>query len=306
MKKIRVACRILCFVLLFGIVLSMSIGQTVLASQESNCGVLPQSPNQDEPVIEDKLELKSPYPVLKEKAGRLFEFQVEMHYQGTKSRVFDLSVITDYPGSYVDILAPFTASDKGIESILLKPGEEYPDIVKVRYNPMNKGQIEPGKYLITLQASSGDIAASIELTAVVTARYESSISTPSGLLSADVTAGKDNHISVAARNGGSVPLENLRFSANVPQGWSVDFTPDIVESVAPGTVQRSEMVIMPPGNTIAGDYEIKVMAITAETLAEMTLRLTVTTPTIWGWIGVLIVVAVIVALAVIFILLGRR
>lgn len=306
MKKIRIACRILCFVLLFGIILSMAIGQTVLASQENNYGALLQAPNQEEPVIEDKLELKSPYPVLKEKAGRLFEFQVEMHYQGSKARVFDLSVITDYPGSYIDILAPFTASDKGIESILVKPGEEFPDIVKVRYNPMGKGQLDPGKYLITLRASSGDIAASIDLTAVVTARYESSINTPTGLLSADVTAGKENRITVAARNGGSVALENMRFSANVPQGWGVDFTPDIVESVAPGNAQRSEMMVVPPSNTIAGDYEIKVMAITAETLAEMTLRLTVTTPTIWGWIGVLIVVAVIVALAVIFILLGRR
>ena len=120
MKKIRMACRILCFVLLFGIVLSMSIGQTVLASRKINSGALPQVPNQDEPVVEDKLELKSPYPVLKEKAGRLFEFQVEMHYQGSKARVFDLSVITESQGSYIDILAPFTASDKGIESILLK------------------------------------------------------------------------------------------------------------------------------------------------------------------------------------------
>ena len=108
------------------------------------------------------------------------------------------------------------------------------------------------------------------------------------------------------RNSGSVALEDVRFGANVPQGWGTNFTPDMVTSLGAGLIQKSDLVITPPSNTIAGDYEIKVMAITTETLAEMKLRITVTTPTIWGWIGVLIVIVVIAGLAVIFGMLGRR
>jgi uncharacterized membrane protein len=41
----------------------------------------------------------------------------------------------------------------------------------------------------------------------------------------------------------------------------------------------------------------------SQTLA---LRVTVSTPTIWGWVGIIIVVLVIAGLAVLFVKLGRR
>jgi hypothetical protein len=301
MKRIRVIHWLLGFILCFGIVISLTGGQAAIASDNST---LPQSPSQETPPLEEKLELKSPYPVLKEKAGNLFEFQVELHYHGSKSRVFDLSVVST-SGAYVDIIAPFTV-DKGIESILVKPDEEYPDTVKVRYNPALSGQKEPGKYVITLRASSGDISDSIDLTAVVTGRYELFINTSSGRLNANITSGEDNHIGILMKNTGATALENVRFSANVPQGWGVAFHPDKVESLNATITQESDMVITPPSNTIAGDYEITVMAISSEALSEMKLRITVTTPTIWGWIAVIIVVVVIAGLAVTFIRLGRR
>ena len=302
MKGIKVVHWLLFFVLFFWLVVSLPGDQKAIASQESDNSILLQTPSQKEPPREDKIELKALYPVLKEKAGRLFEFPVELHYQGSKARVFDLSVVATREG-YIDILASFTATDKGIESILLNPDEEFPARVRVRYNPTMK---EPGRYVITLQASSGDISDSIELTAVVTARYELSINTDNRRLNAEVTAGKDNHIGVLVWNRSSVALEDVRFGANVPQGWGVNFSPDMVGSLGIEFIQKSDMVITPPSNTIAGVYEITVMAITDETFAEMKLRITVTTPTIWGWVGILIVVAVIAGLAVIFGMLGRR
>jgi uncharacterized membrane protein len=305
MKRIRKMCRLFCCCLLLGVIILLAGGPAALASHESYNGGLTSEPNQEEPVLEEQLELKSPYPVLKEKSGRLFEFQVEMHYTGNKSRVFDLSVL-GAEGAYVDILASFTATDKGIESILLKPNEEFPEIIKVRYNPAMKGLLDPGRYVITLQASSGDIRDTIELTAVVTARYDLFINTPTGRLNAEVTAGQDNHIGVRVRNNSSVALDEVRFSANVPQGWGVSFTPEEVNPLEAGRIQDSDMVITPHKNTIAGDYEIAVMAISSEALAEVKLRITVATPTIWGWVGVLIVIAVIAGIAVIFVLLGRR
>ena len=164
----------------------------------------------------------------------------------------------------------------------------------------------PGRYLITLQASSGDIADTIELTAVVTARYETFINTSTTRLNAEVTAGKDNHIGVRVGNDSSVALDDVRFSANVPQGWGISFNPELIASMEPKQILESDMVLTPASNTIAGDYEIKVMALNAETLSDMKLRITVTTPTVWGWVGVLIVIAVIAGIATIFILLGRR
>jgi uncharacterized membrane protein len=66
------------------------------------------------------------------------------------------------------------------------------------------------------------------------------------------------------------------------------------------------MIITPDRDTIAGDYEIKVMALHPEVFKDMSLRITVATPSIWGWISVLIIILVIAGLAAIFIRLGRR
>jgi uncharacterized membrane protein len=304
MRRIGVIHWLFCFALFSGVVLGLAGGQA-MASPQSDNSTLPQASGQKGPPPAETIELTSPYPVLRERAGNLFEFQVDLNYQGSKARVFNLSVVAD-PGAYVDILASFTASDKGIESILLKPNQEFPETVKVRYNPVLSKHIEPGNYLIKFRASSGNISDSIDLTAVVTARYEMFINTPSGRLNAEVTAGKANHIAVRVGNNGSVPLEDVRFSANVPQGWGISFNPEVVDSIDPGLAQESDMVITPHNNTIAGDYEITVNAITSETVAEMKLRITVITPAIWGWIAVLIVVVVIAGLAVIFTQLGRR
>jgi uncharacterized membrane protein len=305
MKRIRVIHWLLYFVLFFGIVAGIAGGQTAVVAEESGDSASLPALSQEEPPPEDKIELQSRYPVLKEKSGRLFEFQVELHYQGSKDRVFNFFLEAP-PGTYTNIVAPYSMQEKGIEAILLEPGQEYPETVNIQFNPSIKGQAEPGEYPITLQVASGDISSSIELTAVVTARYELFINTSTRRLNAEITAGRDNHIGIWVKNAGSVALEKLRFSVNVPEGWGLEVTPEVLDSLGPELVQEADMVITPPSNTIAGDYEIRVRAITDEIVSDMTLRITVETPTIWGWVGILIVVAVIAGLAVIFVLLGRR
>ena len=77
MKKFRVVSWRLCFVWFFGIAVGLAGGQVAVASQESGNGAFIQAPGQEEPPLEEKIELTALYPVLKEKSGRLFEFQVD-------------------------------------------------------------------------------------------------------------------------------------------------------------------------------------------------------------------------------------
>jgi uncharacterized membrane protein len=66
-------------------------------------------------------------------------------------------------------------------------------------------------------------------------------------------------------------------------------------------------VITPPqGKTIAGDYMINFKADTGSISQDMDVRVTVLTPTIWGWVGIIVIVVVIAGLAVLFMKLGRR
>jgi uncharacterized membrane protein len=305
MKKFGLLNRLIGLYFLGAFLVSIVAGTPVMAAAERENGAALVSISRADQPLDESIELKSPYPVLKEKAGNLFEFQVEFYYHGSQPRVFELSVLGTQ-GSYVDVLAEFAAVDKGIQSILVKPDQEFPDVVKVRYNPMLAKKVDPGQYVITLRASSGNLSATIELTAVVTARYDLFLNTSTGRLNVEITAGKDNHIPLRLINNSSVDLQDVRLSANVPDGWGIAFIPEVVGNLGVDGIQQTDMVITPDRNTIAGDYEIKVTAVHSETFKEVSLRITVATPTIWGWISVIVIILVITGLAAIFVRLGRR
>jgi uncharacterized membrane protein len=59
-------------------------------------------------------------------------------------------------------------------------------------------------------------------------------------------------------------------------------------------------------NAIAGDYVVSMTAKTAEKSSDATLRMTVKTSVLWGWIGILIIIAVIGGVYYLFRKYGRR
>jgi uncharacterized membrane protein len=67
-----------------------------------------------------------------------------------------------------------------------------------------------------------------------------------------------------------------------------------------------DAVINPPEKTIAGDYMLTFNASSENSNSSIDLRATVETPTIWGIVGIGIIVVVIIGVAVIFARLGRR
>ena len=71
--------------------------------------------------------------------------------------------------------------------------------------------------------------------------------------------------------------------------------------------QSVDVNIKPPPKTVAGDYMITINVSGKEATADkMDIRVTVKTPTIWGWVGVIVIVIVVAGLFVIFMRFGRR
>ena len=108
-----------------------------------------------------------------------------------------------------------------------------------------------------------------------------------------------------------MPVQHLwitsTFTADKPEGWTVTFKPEKVDSLGAGQTQQEDVVITPPeGKTIAGDYVITLHASNDKVNQSMQVRVTVLTPSIWGWVGIIIIVVVIAGLAVLFMRLGRR
>ncbi len=305
MIRFRVVHYLLCFGLLlamFGGLVGGGVG-VALATQESNRGSFPLVPNQ--PEFDEKLELSSKYPVFRDVSGQPFEFQVELTYVGNKDRTFDL-IVDASPQWTVRIMERYGGTGN-IAVLHLKRLETTPTGLKLQFTPAAGYAPEPGEYLLNLTVASQDMEASIELKAIVTARYAYGMLPATGRLNTEVKAGEENHLSIIIVNLGSAAVEDMTFSSSKPEGWDITYIPKEIDSLGVKLTQEVDVVITPPRDTIAGDYAITLRSIAEQGLSDtIALRVTVLTPTIWGWVGIIIVVVVVAGLAVLFWRLGRR
>lgn len=259
---------------------------------------------QEETPPPEKIELTTPYTKLEGTSGTSFEFAVTLKYEGGEARVFNLSATG--PKDWTTYITPSYPKDKMILDIRLEPGATYGQDISVYTAPPSWLTPEPGEYKITVEASSGEIKGSIQLTAIVTARYQMSLTTPDGRLNTTATAGRDNYFSVEVKNGSSAAIDNITFSSSKPSGWAIEFAPDKIDSLDAGGSKAVGVNIKPASKTIAGDYQVVLTANGKQTTDSITIRVTVEASTVWGWIGVGIIVLVIAGLAFIFTRFSRR
>ena len=304
MRKYRAFCGFLCFVLFFGVFGGLGGDQFALAAEKSSGSSFLLPLNQEQPPSEERLEISCRYPALRDISGNTFTFELELRWHGSEFKRFDLAA-TPPPRWRSAIFEG--AAGKEISAIGLEPGETY--LVYVLFGPLPNELPEPGDYVVTLVADSGNINETLELTAVVTAQYRFALYTESEQLNIEARAGEVTHLSLMLANTGTAAVKDIAFSSSKPYGWKVTFNPEEVDAVESGLIKEIDVAIEPPRKTIAGDYMIIMKAVSRENYIptkELNIRVTVLTPTIWGWVGILIVLAVIAGLGVMFWRLGRR
>jgi len=121
-----------------------------------------------------------------------------------------------------------------------------------------------------------------------------------------VKPGKDNKFYLEVRNRGNQLITNIRLSADKPEGWTVEFKPSEYSSLSAGTVQTSELSIVPAAKAQRGEYQVTFIADATETRRVITSSFTVESNSLWLKIGA--VTAFIVAGVFVFIFLkfGRQ
>lgn len=260
---------------------------------------------EDEEKIEEKIEMSLTYPKLEAIAGEIFEFEVGLKYTGEEDREFEVQ--TTAPKGWTVFITPPYEKEKKIKSMTLKPSFSFGDKIRVVASPPFWPLPDPGDYSVTLEVSSGELKGTVELKAVITARYILYVVPAIERYNTTATAGKDNFFSIKVQNLGTAAIDDIKFSSTKPDGWTIEFKPDKVDSLEAIDEQTIDVNIKPPPKTIAGDYQIKIRASGKQTTAdEVAIRVTVETPTIWGWVGVGIILIVIMGLVVIFWRFSRR
>lgn len=244
-------------------------------------------------------ELVTQYSELKGPSDATYNFRLDLSNNSSKDRSYSLSA--KVPEGWQVSFTP-AYKDQQIASLTVKAGQTEGLNVKI----VPPARVKAGKYTIPVQAVSGSEKISTDLNVIITGSYELEFTTPSGRLNADIVAGKEKEITMEVRNTGSTELHDISFSAQAPQDWSVKFDPETVDVLKPGETRQISAIIKASSKAIAGDYVVSLSADTRETRDEADLRVTVKTSTLWGVLGLLIVLLVIAGVYRAFRVYGRR
>ena len=246
------------------------------------------------------IKLTSQYPVLSTGAGQTLKFTIDLKNETNKP--LTTSLAAQAPAGWAVRFKP-QFGDQQISSIQLK--ESGSETLSVEIDTPAKPDAKEQPVKIT--ARSGAFEASTNVNVSVKGTPDLKMGTAGGTLNTSVTAGTKTPIDFLVGNAGTAPIRNLAFVTKKPSDkWTVEFKPDKIDALNPGEVREIKMEILAPDRTIAGDYLLTLTANAAEATKSSEFRVTVSTPTIWGWIGFGIVGLVVLGLAIVFFRLGRR
>jgi len=176
--------------------------------------------------------------------------------------------------------------------------------LKVEITP--PANIEAGKYTIPCAAVSAGETLTTDLAVVITGTYKLELSTPSGRLSLDAHANRETAVDLTITNKGNVDLQNVTLTSSAPKGWSVRFEKPSIDVLKAGSTQQITAYIKPSKEAISGDYVTTITASCDETSSEANFRVTVKTTMLWGFVAVVIILALAGGLSYVFRKYGRR
>ncbi|HVO93300.1 MAG TPA: NEW3 domain-containing protein [Terriglobales bacterium] len=246
------------------------------------------------------IKLTSQYPVLSSASGQTIKFTVDVKNETNKA--LPTSLVAQSPQGWAVRFKP-QFGDQQISSIQVK--ENGSETISVEIDtPITA---EAKEYPVTIQARAGAFEASTNIKVSLKGTQDLKMGSLAGTLNTSVIAGAKTPIDFVVGNAGTAPIRNLGFVTKKPSDkWTVEFKPEKIDSLGPGEVRQIKMEILAPDRTIAGDYMLSLTANSADVTKSVDFRVTVSTPTIWGWIGFGIVGLVVLGLALVFFRLGRR
>ena len=199
-------------------------------------------------------------------------------------------------------------------NVVFKPNYKQATSAQVEANASQSISVEvtpaanagAGTYKIPVRAVTNSTSAELTLEVAITGTFQLEVTTPQGLLSADITAGDTKRIDLKIVNTGSSELKDIQLSSRKPTGWELSFEPSKIESLKAGTSADVTAVLKASPKALPGDYVVVMDAKAPEVNADAQFRIAVKTPLFWGWVGVLVIVAAVGGVYCLFRKYGRR
>lgn len=246
-----------------------------------------------------KLALTTDFPSLKGVPTADFTYRITISNKGGKQALVNINV--DTPKNFTATVTQQYGSHQ-LTSVAVGPGSKKSVDIKIK-PPRN---VNAGTYNIVVHAQSGQAKASQKLALVVAGVPQLSINTATNVFSTDGSAGKQLALKFIVSNNGSAKAQPVSLHAVQPNGWKVSFQPAQIASLAAGDTTQVTALITPPDTALAGDYIVKLQAVSGPASDSEGFRITIRPSSLWGFIGVgIIALAVLVLFAAIW-RFGRR
>lgn len=244
-----------------------------------------------------KTELTTDQPNMAGAANSSFTFNTKLRNSTDAAQAYALNAGAP-PGWKVS----FKASYKQVSSVNIEPG--HTQDISVEVDPPD--ETPAGSYKIPVTASTGASSADVLLEVNITGSYGLQLTTPSGLLSANATAGGNKQLALVVKNTGSADLKNIELLSTVPPNWNVSFDPQKIDNLSAGQSAQVAATITPDDKAIVGDYMANLTAKAAEASSLAPLRISVETSMLWTWAGVLVILLALSSVYFLFRKYGRR
>ncbi len=247
-----------------------------------------------------KLVLKSTLPSLLGSAKTSFEFQFNVANQSDRDLVVKLAAQAP-PGFQTSFTEAYGTQE--ISSIPIEAGKDKD--IKVKVQP--PAQAPADSYPVSVQVSADDASAETTMTMEITGQPQLHLTGEEGRLSTSAVAGETTPVALVLSNDGSAAAKDISLTASPPTDWKVTFQPDKVAELGPGDKLNVQAQLTPSAKAIAGDYMTTFNANgDGSDSSSADIRVTVSTSTIWGIVGVAIVgIALLIAVGAVA-RFGRR
>lgn len=246
-----------------------------------------------------KLTIKSRLPSLRGTPRSAFEYTVTVGNDSGKDLTVALSA--QAPSNFQTTFTEGFGSNE-ISSIPIEAGQTKD--IKVKVTPPR--DVKAGDYPVLVKVASEGATADMRVTLQVSGQGRLALSTKDGRLSGEAEVGKSSTFTLVLSNDGTAAIEEVEMSGTVPANWKVEFNPKTLPSIAPNEKKDVQVTVTPADKAIAGDYVASFRANGRGESAAADFRITVTTSTLWGAVGIgIIAIALLVLLGAVA-RFGRR
>ena len=246
-----------------------------------------------------KLSLKSRLPSLRGTPRSSFEYTVTVGNDSGKDLTVALSA--QGPANFQTTFTEGFGSNE-ISSIPIEAGQTKD--IKVKVTPPR--DVKAGDYPVLVKVAAEGATAELRVTLQISGQGRLALSATGGRLSGEAEIGKTSTYTLVLTNDGTAAVDEIEMTGTVPTNWKVEFNPKTLASLAPNEKKEVQVLVTPADKAIAGDYVAQFRAAARGETSSADFRITVTTSTLWGMVGIgIIAIALLVLLGAVA-RFGRR